>query len=113
MLRRWALVPGLRDKAASKPSSTQRFLSCATFFVDTSYAAARLAFVHPHVLSTLSKIYALMSVLLLTLVWDTISRKAARSVSVRSMAYLMAMAPPARGDGKSHILTQCLIVTMH
>jgi hypothetical protein len=54
------------------------------------------AFVHPHALSALSKIYALMIVLLLTLFFDKISRNAARSASVKSMAYLMAMAPPER-----------------
>jgi hypothetical protein len=36
IFRRWLLVPGLRSKAASTPSSTTRFLSCSTFFVDTS-----------------------------------------------------------------------------
>src|SRR5438270_4345241 len=47
IFRRWALVTGLRYKAASKPSATKRFLSCSTFFVDTSYAEAMSSFVHP------------------------------------------------------------------
>ena len=96
ILRRWALVTGLRDNAASKPSSTKRFLSCSTFLVDTSYAEAMSSFVQPHVLSALSKIEALMIVLLLALFFDIISRNAARSVSIKSTVYLMAIAPPSR-----------------
>jgi hypothetical protein len=36
IFRRWLWVTGLRSKAAATPSSTTRFLSCSTFFVDTS-----------------------------------------------------------------------------
>ena len=36
IFRPWVLVTGFRESAASKPSSTKRFLMRPTFFVDTS-----------------------------------------------------------------------------
>src|SRR2546430_17691117 len=74
IFRRWTLVTGLRYKAASKPSSTKRFLSCSTFLVETSYAEAISSLVQPQDLSALSKIYALMIVLLLALFFEIIFR---------------------------------------
>src|SRR5712692_6941035 len=47
-------------------------------------------------LSALSKIEAFMIVLLLALFFEIISRNAARSVSIKSTAYLMAIASPSR-----------------
>jgi hypothetical protein len=49
----------------------------------------------------------------LALCLEIISRKAARSVSIKSTAYLIAMTSPSRCDWHGHILTEYFSLTMH